>query len=117
MIVKLWVWTPPESELPVVMTAVPPPITDWSSAWVMAKVWLWPLEDDVLPEIPAAGGDSTSAFWIVNVCEWPFSPLEEKALLAVEGVVGLEPHFIRPRNAKTPARAPNPVRKKFFLVI
>jgi hypothetical protein len=72
----------------------------------------------VFPEIPAADGDWTSAFWIVNVCEWPLSLVEVKVLLVVElGPVGLEPHFIRPAETKTVARLPIPARKKSFLVM
>jgi len=46
------------------------------------------------------------------------SLVEVKVLLVVGvGPVGLEPHFIRPADTKTPARPPNPVRKKSFLVM
>jgi hypothetical protein len=85
----------------------------------MAKVWVWLLEDEVSPEIPAAGGDWTSAFWIVNECEWLLALVEVKVLLVVGGVgpAGLEPHFIRPVEAKIPANPPNPARKKSFLVM
>jgi len=51
------------SELPDVIVTDPPALTCWSWAWVMANVWVWPLEEEVEPETPAEGGDWTS-FWL-----------------------------------------------------
>jgi len=59
-----------------------------SSAWVIANVWVWPLLDEVCLEIPPAGGDSTSDFWIVIVWVWALT-LVEVNIFEVDGGGGV----------------------------
>jgi hypothetical protein len=96
----------------------PPPIHVWSWAWDIVNVWVWPLLDEVCLEIPPAGGDSTSDFWIVIVWVWALT-LVEVNIFEVDGGGGVvEPEHLDWTNA---ARAPNdpnsPVTRKFFLVM
>ena len=75
----------------------------------MAKVCVWPLEEDVSRDIPPDGGVSISDLEMVTVCEWLESVEDVKVFespLGVEGELLLEQ-----REAKKEAR-PTPIPQR-----